>query len=99
MPAGLLTSHAARDAGGAMFAAHCALCHGANGDGRGPRRAAMDPAPADLTLPPWSDPASAGKLYLAIRDGVPGTAMPSWPTLSDDQIWNVVAYVHALNSP
>jgi len=99
MPAGLLTSRAAQDAGAALFAAHCALCHGVNGDGHGQRRDAIDPPPANLTLPPWSEAERAGTVFLAIRDGVPGTAMPSWPTLSDDQIWNVVAYVHALNSP
>jgi high-affinity iron transporter len=98
MPAGLLTSRAARDAGGVVYAANCALCHGAKGDGRGQRREAMNPPPADLTLPPWSEAANAGKTYRAIKDGVPGTAMPSWSTLSDEQVWDVVACIHALKS-
>ncbi len=97
MPAGLLTSRAARDAGGVVFAANCAICHGAKGDGRGQRREGMNPPPADLTLPPWSDEASATRMHDVIRDGVPGAAMPSWPMLSDRQIWDVVAYIHSLN--
>jgi len=99
VPAGLLTSRAAQDAGGAIFAADCALCHGTRGDGRGQRRDAMNPPPANLTLPPWSEAANAASVYRAIKVGVPGTAMPSWPMLSDDEIWDVVAYIQALKTP
>ena len=97
MPAGLLASRDARQAGAAIFAANCAICHGANGDGRGERREGMVPPPANLRLPPWSDPGSAGKVFLVIRNGVRGTAMPGWPSLSDQQIWNVVAYIVSLS--
>jgi mono/diheme cytochrome c family protein len=48
-------------------------------------------------MPPWSDPKSAGKVFLAIRNGVRRTAMPAWPSLSDQQIWNVVAYIVSLS--
>jgi high-affinity iron transporter len=92
-----LTSREAQAAGGAIFAANCAICHGAKGDGRGQRREAMKPPPANLTLPPWSEEVSAGRTYEVIRNGVPGSAMPSWPMLSDRQIWDVVAYIHSLN--
>jgi len=37
-------------------------------------------------------------MYLVIQNGVPGSAMPSWPILNERQIWNVVAFVHSLNS-
>ncbi len=57
----------------------------------------MSPPPANLTLPPWSDEASATRIYGVIRSGAPGTAMPSWPMLSDREIWDVVAYIHSLN--
>jgi high-affinity iron transporter len=96
MPAGLLTSREAWVAGGVIFAANCAICHGAKGDGRGQRREAMNPPPANLTLPPWPDEASATKTFHVIRNGIPGTAMPSWPMLSDRQIWEVVAFIHSL---
>lgn len=99
MPAGLLTSQAAQDAGGTIFAADCAICHGTKGDGRGQRREAMRPAPANLMLPPWSEAAAAPRIYLAIKNGVPNTAMPPWPMLDDEAIWNVVAYIHALKAP
>jgi high-affinity iron transporter len=97
VPAGLLASRDAQQAGAAIFAANCAICHGANGDGRGERREGIVPPPANLKLPPWSDPDSAGKVFLVIRNGVRGTAMPAWPSLGDQQIWNVVAYIVSLN--
>ncbi len=96
-PAGLLTSGEAQAAGGAIFAANCAICHGANGDGRGQRQEGMKPLPANLTLPPWTEEASAGRAYQVIRNGVPGTAMPSWPMLSERQTWEVVAFIHSLS--
>ena len=98
MPAGLLTSRAAQQAGGVIFAANCAICHGAKGDGRGQRREGINPPPANLTLPPWSDEASAIRMHGVIQNGMPGTAMASWPMLSDRQIWDVVAYIHSLKS-
>lgn len=97
VPAGLLASRDAQQTGAAIFAANCAICHGLNGDGRGQRTEGMVPPPANLKLPPWSDPRFAGKVFLVIRNGVGGTAMPAWPTLSDRQIWTVVAYIISLS--
>jgi len=56
----------------------------------------MTPPPANLTLPPWSTAAGAGRTFLAIRNGVRGTAMASWPALSDRQSWALVAYIETL---
>jgi len=78
---------------------HCAICHGEKGDGHGLRSADIEPPPANLTSPPWSDSASAVGTYRAIHDGVPGSAMPSWTILTDRQIWDLVAYIHSLGEP
>jgi mono/diheme cytochrome c family protein len=94
-PAGLLASADARQAGATTFAANCAICHGDDADGRGPRREGIDPPPTNLTLPPWSEPAHAAQTYRAIRDGVPGTAMPAWRTLGERRIWELVAHITA----
>jgi high-affinity iron transporter len=99
VPAGLLASREAHEKGRELFMRNCAICHGNNGAGDGPRSEGMIPRPRDLTSPPWSDRASAPRIYHAIHDGVAGTAMPSWKTLDNDQIWNLVAYVHSLSSP
>ena len=97
-PAGLLASPEAQQAGAAIFAANCAICHGANADGSGQRREGMDPAPANLTVPPWSEAVSAGQTFLVVRNGVRRTAMPAWPTFTDQQIWQVVAYLTSLKN-
>jgi mono/diheme cytochrome c family protein len=59
----------------------------------------MIPPPADLTKPPWPDAAAAPIIYRSIRYGVAGSAMPSWKTLGNDRIWDLVAYVHSLGTP
>jgi mono/diheme cytochrome c family protein len=91
-----LASPEALAAGAVIFASNCAICHGVDADGRGQRREGMNPPPANLTVPPWSDRATAGRTFLAIRKGVPRTAMAPWPTLTDQQIWQLVAYVTSL---
>ncbi len=56
----------------------------------------MVPSPANLTVPPWSERSGAAGTFLAIRQGVPGTAMAAWPTLSDEQTWQLVAHIETL---
>lgn len=94
----MLSSRRAQQAGKALYGAHCAICHGDNGDGRGLRRAGLDPPPADLTLPPWSEEAAAGRTFVTVRNGVRGTAMPAWPLLNDEQTWQLVAYIITLKT-
>ncbi|HYB90421.1 MAG TPA: c-type cytochrome [Candidatus Binataceae bacterium] len=98
MPAGQLASREAQEKGRELFMQNCVICHGQNADGQGPRSAGMIPPPANLTVPLWSDSESAPRIYRAIHDGVAGSAMPSWKNLSDDQIRNLVAYVHSLGN-
>ncbi|HUN27302.1 MAG TPA: cytochrome c [Steroidobacteraceae bacterium] len=95
-PAGTLGSAPAERAGAELFASDCAICHGPNGDGQGLRHEGMVPPPADLTVPPWSQAGNAGRTFLAIRQGVARTAMAPWPMLSDEQIWQLVAYIETL---
>jgi high-affinity iron transporter len=95
-PAQLLASVQAQRAGAALYASDCALCHGTSGDGHGMRQNGMSPPPADLRLTPWSQVDGARRTFAAIRQGVPGTAMAPWPTLTQQQIWQLVAYIKTL---
>ena len=57
--------------------------------------AALDPHPANLT----SVAAQVGDDYLfwRISEGRPGTAMVGWgTTLTEEQIWQVIAFIHSL---
>jgi mono/diheme cytochrome c family protein len=58
----------------------------------------MNPPPANLTVPPWSETANAGRTFLAIRNGVRGTAMPAWTAFTDRQVWELVAFIMSLKS-
>ncbi len=56
----------------------------------------MVPPAANLAVPPWTRRATAGRTFLAIRRGVPRTAMAAWPALSDRETWELVAYIESL---
>ena len=92
-PEARLRSAAARERGRILFAAHCALCHGERADGRGARRAGLSSSPRDFTDRDWARRASARRVYFVIREGVAGTAMPAWRSLSDPEAWDLVAFV------
>ena len=38
-----------------------------------------------------------GQLFWIIRNGSPGTAMPGYGPLSDEQIWQLVLFVRSLS--
>ena len=93
VPSERLASPEVRERGRRLFGEHCALCHGVAADGRGARREGMSRPPADLTDPVWRERTSARRAYFTIREGVPGTAMPAWRSLSPEETWDLVAYV------
>jgi mono/diheme cytochrome c family protein len=79
-----------------LFLSHCALCHGERGDGQGARASAFATPPRDFTNSAWQHSTSARRVYRAIRDGVPGTPMPSWRALGDDALVDLAAYVTSI---
>jgi mono/diheme cytochrome c family protein len=58
----------------------------------------LDKTPEDFTNRQWSDAAAAARAYRAIREGVPGTPMPSWSVLSDEESWDLVAYLVSVST-
>lgn len=76
--------------GAVLFRQECMFCHGvaAHGGVRGP----------DLTTGSWSHGGADAELARTISAGVPGTAMPP-NELSDDEIWQIVAYLRTLEQP
>lgn len=87
-------------AGGELFARLCASCHGAMEEGRTPRADFFQPPAPDFREPRYHnlDPAY---LYWRIENGKNaepfrsrGSVMPAWgPSLSEEQIWQLVAYL------
>jgi putative copper export protein/mono/diheme cytochrome c family protein len=85
--------------GAELFAANCAVCHGAGGHGDGVAAKSLPVRPANLTQPHvWGH--SDGELFWWVSNGyearVYGLVMPGFAgTLSEDQRWAVLDYVHA----
>jgi mono/diheme cytochrome c family protein len=67
----------ALEAGARVFRQNCAPCHGESGDGKGLAAATLFPKPANFKLK-QPDPEY---VLQVVRDGIPGTAMPSWKDL------------------
>jgi len=78
-----------RNEGGRLFGERCAACHGSNGAG-GPH------APA-LTRSAYNRGDSDLAIYKILRDGIPGTAMPS-AGLPLRQLLQVTAHVKSLQA-
>ncbi len=83
-----------------LYGEHCAVCHGAKGDGNGPRASGLSPAPRDFSKGVYkfrSTPSGAlptdDDLWKVISDGLHGTAMVPWVSLSEKERWAVVAFV------
>jgi len=91
------------DRGAVPYTRHCASCHGAAGDGRGPAAPFLDPRPRDFTRgtfklqtsPPEQAPLDSD-LFATITAGMPGTSMPSWRDLPEQERWDLAAFVARL---
>ena len=73
--------------GQALFAEHCAGCHGVNGAGDGVLAKGLDPAPTDFHEAARQRLRSVHSLYNTISLGVAGTAMRAFTELSEDDRW------------
>lgn len=83
--------------GAALYAAQCASCHGATGGGDGPLAAGLEPPPIAFTDGERAASRSVMALYQVISQGVAGTSMPSFATLSEEERWAAAFYVGTLS--
>jgi mono/diheme cytochrome c family protein len=80
--------------GAAFYQANCVACHGARGDGAGPRAYFINPKPRNFT-----DAASRARfnrvaLFAAVSEGRNGSEMPAWSKVATpQQIGDVAEYV------
>jgi high-affinity iron transporter len=98
VPESRLSSTEARGRGRALFLQHCAICHGERADGQG-RRRNLSPRAADFTDPAWRARMTPERAFYVIREGIRGTPMAAWKVLSEDDTWDLVAYVLSLQEP
>lgn len=79
-----------------LFAAHCAVCHGAAGRGDGPAAAGLLQRPADLTES-HTAAHTPGDIFWWVTHGL-GLAMPAFgDQLSSEERWNLVNFVRSLS--
>lgn len=87
-----------------LYREHCAHCHGISGDGSGPTASFLNPYPRDFRLgkfkfksTPIGTAPTDEDLRKTLVNGIPGTAMPSFKTLSDQELDALIDYVKYLS--
>jgi mono/diheme cytochrome c family protein len=80
--------------GGVFYRANCAACHGARGDGAGPRAYFINPKPRNFTEPASRALYNRVALYAGISEGRLGSEMPAWSKVATpQQIADAAEYV------
>ena len=74
----------------------CATCHGEKGNGKGELSDQFKPRPRNFTCAQTINGVPDGQLFWIIRFGSPGTSMPPHRDFTDEQIWQLVAYLRRL---
>lgn len=89
--------------GKTLYEAHCAACHGTDGQGAGPLARSLGHPPADLTNNFHTSPGNGDAyLFWRVSEGglaepfrAQGSAMPAFKdVLTEQQRWDVLTYVH-----
>lgn len=84
--------------GQALYAAHCAACHGESGGGDGPAARGLPRPPADLRAG-HIEAHTAGDLFWWIGQGIPGSGMPGFAgRLREEERWDLVNFLRALGA-
>jgi mono/diheme cytochrome c family protein len=83
-----------------LYREHCVHCHGISGDGRGPTAAFLNPYPRDyrpgkfkFKSTPKGVPPAMHDLEVILKNGIQGTAMPSFKLLAEDEVQALSQYV------
>jgi len=94
-----VSAAAAGDAtkGKPIYNSQCVICHGKTGDGNGPVGKSLNPKPKAFSA--GNLPAD-DQLFKVIKLGGKANGlskdMDAYPALTDQQIWNVIAYIKTL---
>ncbi len=90
-----LDKESMRKAGFVRYDAMCVACHGAPGASRAKFARGLNPEPPSLA--PEIEEWSPAELFWITKHGIKMTGMPGFgPTHSDDEIWDIVAFLQSL---
>ena len=91
------------EAGGKLYQARCAPCHGPDGKAATPTAQALNPKPRDHTDGAYMNQLSNEQLAKVIKNGGPAVGksqiMPAHADLNDQQIEDIVTFVRTLAVP
>jgi len=85
-----------------LFDTHCAVCHGLEGGGRGEASPYLFPAARDFgdgrfrLVSTTNGVPMDRDLVDTLRRGMPGSAMPAWNWLPEEDLWCLAAHVRRL---
>ena len=82
-----------RERAARLYADNCVPCHGTGGAGNGPQAKGLDPPPRSFVDAEVMKDLTPTRAFNALTDGIRGTAMPSWGTLSPSDRWSLAFYV------
>ncbi len=99
VPEALLQSDDAKRRGEQLYRQNCVLCHGVDLDGHGVRHEGFARPPRNFTDAAWRQSTSPRRVFYAVREGLHGTDMPAWKSLSEQETWDLVAYVLGAAGP
>ena len=86
--------------GKTLFVQRCVQCHGEQGKGDGPLAAQLTSPPPDFTAPDYAADLSPQDIFDVITNGRMDKMMPPWGNeLSEDERWDLTAYVWSLHIP
>jgi len=87
-----------------LYREHCAHCHGVTGDGAGPTATFLNPYPRDYRMGIFKFKSTEKgqrptheDLKRILVNGIPGTAMPSFLVLPENEIEALIHYVRYLS--
>ncbi|MCH8830800.1 MAG: cytochrome c, partial [Planctomycetes bacterium] len=87
-----------------LYLQHCMHCHGYSGDGNGPTAKSLNPLPRDFRLGTFkfkatllNDKPRRQDLVTTVKNGIPGTYMPSFLLLDEKERDTIIEYVRWLS--
>jgi mono/diheme cytochrome c family protein len=103
---GYVFSRENRSSGRRVYETYCIGCHGQNGLGDGEAAAFLNPQPRNFINGPYKyfHQGEAGplptdaSLQITVRNGLPGSSMPAFPLLTEQEIKDVSGYVKSLRA-